>query len=134
MPAVGASTLRFTTSWSSSGSARCSVYFFFQAEDGIRDWSVTGVQTCALPILRRRRGAADHGARDGRARGADRRAGRAPAARAAGGGARRRRGARLRGAAATARPDRKSVVEGKRVDLGGRRIIKKKKETSNETP
>src|SRR5262249_57944718 len=24
---------------------------FFQAEDGIRDWSVTGVQTCALPIL-----------------------------------------------------------------------------------
>src|ERR1019366_963265 len=23
---------------------------FFQAEDGIRDWSVTGVQTCALPI------------------------------------------------------------------------------------
>src|SRR5262249_10541306 len=25
--------------------------FFFQAEDGIRDWSVTGVQTCALPIL-----------------------------------------------------------------------------------
>src|SRR5262249_22481937 len=26
--------------------------FFFQAEDGIRDWSVTGVQTCALPILK----------------------------------------------------------------------------------
>ena len=26
------------------------VHFFFQAEDGIRDWSVTGVQTCALPI------------------------------------------------------------------------------------
>src|SRR5262249_56779489 len=25
---------------------------FFQAEDGIRDWSVTGVQTCALPISR----------------------------------------------------------------------------------
>src|SRR5262249_59059879 len=24
--------------------------FFFQAEDGIRNWSVTGVQTCALPI------------------------------------------------------------------------------------
>src|SRR5258706_9624900 len=24
-------------------------FFFFQAEDGIRDWSVTGVQTCALP-------------------------------------------------------------------------------------
>src|SRR5437764_9093250 len=28
-------------------------YFFFQAEDGIRDTSVTGVQTCALPISRR---------------------------------------------------------------------------------
>src|SRR5438093_902071 len=28
-------------------------YFFFQAEDGIRDWSVTGVQTCALPICNR---------------------------------------------------------------------------------
>src|SRR5437879_2772607 len=26
--------------------------FFFQAEDGIRDTSVTGVQTCALPILK----------------------------------------------------------------------------------
>jgi len=26
------------------------VVFFFQAEDGIRDTSVTGVQTCALPI------------------------------------------------------------------------------------
>src|SRR5258707_11446396 len=25
-------------------------FFFFQAEDGIRDWSVTGFQTCALPI------------------------------------------------------------------------------------
>src|SRR5260221_1144615 len=29
------------------------LYFFFQAEDGIRDWSVTGVQTCALPIDRK---------------------------------------------------------------------------------
>src|SRR5437879_9002996 len=28
-----------------------SLFFFFQAEDGIRDTSVTGVQTCALPIL-----------------------------------------------------------------------------------
>src|SRR5256885_4554497 len=25
-------------------------HFFFQAEDGIRDYKVTGVQTCALPI------------------------------------------------------------------------------------
>src|SRR5260370_3897913 len=29
---------------------RCADVFFFQAEDGIRDSSVTGVQTCALPI------------------------------------------------------------------------------------
>src|SRR5256885_7930464 len=30
-------------------------FFFFQAEDGIRDYKVTGVQTCALPILGRAR-------------------------------------------------------------------------------
>src|SRR2546427_13035878 len=30
--------------------ARTSFFFFFQAEDGIRDLTVTGVQTCALPI------------------------------------------------------------------------------------
>src|SRR5271165_6251187 len=29
-------------------------FFFFQAEDGIRDFHVTGVQTCALPIYERR--------------------------------------------------------------------------------
>src|SRR5256885_16138309 len=29
----------------------CICGFFFQAEDGIRDYKVTGVQTCALPIL-----------------------------------------------------------------------------------
>src|SRR2546430_6416023 len=28
----------------------CIFFFFFQAEDGIRDLTVTGVQTCALPI------------------------------------------------------------------------------------
>ena len=32
-------------------SARSTLVFFFQAEDGIRITSVTGVQTCALPIL-----------------------------------------------------------------------------------
>src|SRR6266487_6081220 len=31
-------------------------FFFFQAEDGIRDGRVTGVQTCALPICLRRPG------------------------------------------------------------------------------
>src|SRR5256886_6204514 len=30
--------------------AGSNLYFFFQAEDGIRDLTVTGVQTCALPI------------------------------------------------------------------------------------
>src|SRR5437763_3879585 len=34
----------------SVSSSVCLVFFFFQAEDGIRDTSVTGVQTCALPI------------------------------------------------------------------------------------
>src|SRR5256885_4621061 len=29
----------------------CHFFFFFQAEDGIRDYKVTGVQTCALPIF-----------------------------------------------------------------------------------
>src|SRR5258706_11608603 len=74
---------------------RCS-FFFFQAEDGIRDWSVTGVQTCALPIW----------AANGRICfiGAPRE------------GDPDRRDTR----------DRKSVGDGKSVDLGGRRIIKKK--------
>src|SRR5260370_41261919 len=94
-------------------------FFFFQAEDGIRDSSVTGVQTCALPICPR---AAGHAARvrtsarcarpDVRTRAA------CPAARG-----RRPDGRRVR----RPDPDRKSVVEGKSVDLGGRRIIKKKK-------
>src|SRR5258707_4513292 len=33
------------------GQVRIRVFFFFQAEDGIRDIGVTGVQTCALPIF-----------------------------------------------------------------------------------
>src|SRR5690606_39606824 len=45
--------------WSSTSACRFAnffarsfraVIFFFQAEDGIRDFHVTGVQTCALPI------------------------------------------------------------------------------------
>src|SRR2546422_2051456 len=46
-------------------------FFFFQAEDGIRDVAVTGVQTCALPIWRAlHRGEVPEapGATDGRAR------------------------------------------------------------------
>src|SRR5256885_3326487 len=38
---------RFHAQWTPRG---WSVSFFFQAEDGIRDYKVTGVQTCALPI------------------------------------------------------------------------------------
>src|SRR5256886_11681620 len=32
------------------GASEVCCFFFFQAEDGIRDLTVTGVQTCALPI------------------------------------------------------------------------------------
>src|SRR5256884_6566113 len=50
------------------------LYFFFQAEDGIRDVAVTGVQTCALPIwsteeevgLKGAAAAAEHMAKQGR--------------------------------------------------------------------
>ena len=34
-------------------------FFFFQAEDGIRDYKVTGVQTCALPISKAFNGIGD---------------------------------------------------------------------------
>src|SRR5205823_8938322 len=34
----------------------CVAIFYFQAEDGIRDKLVTGVQTCALPIWKGRKG------------------------------------------------------------------------------
>src|SRR5262249_56536302 len=34
-------------------SSELTAIVFLQAEDGIRDWSVTGVQTCALPISNR---------------------------------------------------------------------------------
>src|SRR5438093_802662 len=41
-------------------------FFFFQAEDGIRDWSVTGVQTCALPILQRFRDLKSYSVKSGK--------------------------------------------------------------------
>src|SRR5256885_9841146 len=42
--------------WSGDNRSACLygtllLFFFFQAEDGIRDYKVTGVQTCALPIF-----------------------------------------------------------------------------------
>src|SRR5882762_10544286 len=76
-------------------------YFFFQAEDGIRDSSVTGVQTCALPILVLH-GRVQHLLDDG-----------------------------AQAVNLIDEQDRKSVVQGKSVDLGGRRIIKKKKKRKN---
>src|SRR3989475_6897269 len=77
------------------------VGFFFQAEDGIRDLTVTGVQTCALPIWCR------NWARPSRPR-------------------------CWTGAGARTRSWRRSEERrvGKSVDLGGRRIIKKKNNQS----
>src|SRR5258708_24977838 len=55
-----ASSPRVVGAWSRAGDMRVvayyalfRVFFFFQAEDGIRDDLVTGVQTCALPISKR---------------------------------------------------------------------------------
>src|SRR5688572_32506292 len=49
---MGFLTSSSCTSWSASKDAsQCLGVFFFQAEDGIRDLTVTGVQTCALPIF-----------------------------------------------------------------------------------
>src|SRR6266568_8409541 len=73
------------------------LFFFFQAEDGIRDGTVTGVQTCALPIS-------------------------LPEARRLTGP---RRASRSKVLAPEERSEERRV--GKSVDLGGRRIIKKKK-------
>src|SRR5205807_10000739 len=53
IPKTSAFTLAFSTSQrlrTTRESDRTFFLFFFQAEDGIRDYKVTGVQTCALPI------------------------------------------------------------------------------------
>src|SRR3712207_9583052 len=88
-----------------------SFFFFFQAEDGIRDIGVTGVQTCALPISRRWSAGETGGVPPSRGPG--------------------RAGSWCSSLGCWSSPswrarDRKSGVEGKSVDLGGRRIIKKK--------
>src|SRR5688500_20206705 len=44
------------TNWYVSVWCLLLAFFFFQAEDGIRDYKVTGVQTCALPISERWKG------------------------------------------------------------------------------
>src|SRR3970282_2772596 len=74
------------------------LFFFVQAEDGIRDRDVTGVQTCALPILAARSSASCPSIS------------RWPSSEFG-----------------TSTPSRSEERrEGKSVDLGGRRIIKKK--------
>src|SRR3712207_9104348 len=88
--------------------------FFFQAEDGIRDIGVTGVQTCALPICGMSAAvsmAKELGVKK-------------TAAPSAGNAA---------GAFAAYASDRERGVEGKRVDLGGGRIIKKKKKINKRS-
>src|SRR2546430_13371464 len=46
----GASVIRAARVEEFTSPGRDASHFFFQAEDGIRDLTVTGVQTCALPI------------------------------------------------------------------------------------
>src|SRR5207248_10424084 len=53
--------------WSVTYTCEANITFFFQAEDGIRDRTVTGVQTCALPIY----GSDDDTERRARAAGAE---------------------------------------------------------------
>src|SRR5690625_7668881 len=76
---------------------------FFQAEDGIRVGHVTGVQTCALPICRTLIATPPASSSPVRSRAAH----------------------RCAWSSSTARSEERRV--GKSVDLGGRRIIKKKK-------
>src|SRR5256885_13567514 len=93
-----------------SSTCEALVIFFFQAEDGIRDYKVTGVQTCALPICR----AQDVVACDDLVEPLHK--AQQPLARVE--------------AQQCGRSEERRV--GKSVDLGGRRIIKKKKNESRE--
>src|SRR3712207_7886612 len=106
--------------------------FFFQAEDGIRDIGVTGVQTCALPIFDTVGGLTFLLA--GRILAPGESVLHPSGWRLESVDADDRRIKRVRLHAPEEREeleDRKSVVEGKSVDLGGRRIIKKKKSTTH---
>src|SRR5689334_23460365 len=101
-------------------------FFFFQAEDGIRDGTVTGVQTCALPIssvpghgrannwLVIAIGNQTRGARDGSGTTKDKRL-----------VSHQNLSPGIGGSPYLFRSEERRV--GKSVDLGGRRIIKKKK-------
>src|SRR3712207_9425525 len=101
------------------------VSFFFQAEDGIRDIGVTGVQTCALPICAPPRTRAARSTR----RTDDRVAARQRDASVNGLDEQLRRAAVA--ALGRALVDRKSVGAGKRVALGGRRLYKTKQNVSH---
>src|SRR3712207_9412041 len=99
------------------------MFFFFQAEDGIRDIGVTGVQTCALPIWLPNGDLLVVSMKDQRL------------LRLADGEVTTH--ADLSGVCGghvndMVVEDRKSGVLGKSVDLGGRRIIKKKKKNSSQ--
>src|SRR2546421_2474721 len=100
----------------------CCSFFFFQAEDGIRDLIVTGVQTCALPISAPTSSTPWCQATRSTAKNAP-----APAAKSRARGDRgpyresSRRASHQSGG--SAHRERESGVEGKRGDLGGGRII-----------
>src|SRR2546430_11105717 len=114
--------------------AQLLTYFFFQAEDGIRDLNVTGVQTCALPISTSRQGTIRLALTWGRSRahGKEVRV-HAKAVGSALLGMKLRahhvpvRGRRS-GRVVTRREIGRASCRERGVDLGGRRIIKKKKE------
>src|SRR5438093_12945078 len=96
-------------------------FFFFQAEDGIRDWSVTGVQTCALPISHRGPGRHRQPAVRLRVRG-DRSGGAADPA--------RRSGRRARGRGGVDRSEERRVGKECRSRWSADHSKKKEKETS----
>src|SRR5690606_40632520 len=92
-------------------------FFFFQAEDGIRDFHVTGVQTCALPISQNILEKAVHGV------GGLRRSRPAPPRRAPRPAPPRRAAPPPRASRPRDVTDRKSVVEGNHVDTGKRSTL-----------
>src|SRR5690348_18273647 len=98
------------------------LYFFFQAEDGIRDGRVTGVQTCALPIFLNRRPSRDQQIHESNARERDDHAKRDDGN--YDGNAAANSHKHLRPYCVLKRSEERRV--GKSVDLRGRRIIKKK--------
>src|SRR2546422_11508152 len=99
-------------------------FFFFQAEDGIRDVAVTGVQTCALPISTAIANA--RSSATGVASGVYTRRKKLPASTA------RRSIVDLPRDTSWPAPRSEERRVGKSVDLGGRRIIKKKKTNSQK--